>query len=175
MSKGLIVLGYPGIGKSSIAGWNNCIDLESSMFHKMELGDFWYKIYCQVAIDIADQGYTVLVSTHKEVIDYFKQALKRKVNSERVKVIIFAPPKTMKAEWVDRLNKRYHEIPIPKNERALRRAENNWAGDLNMLNDSGITMYSPESMDYDLKNYICDMQKKYLGVDRKENLNDSYR
>ena len=29
---GLIICGYPGVGKSSIAGWNNCIDLESSYF-----------------------------------------------------------------------------------------------------------------------------------------------
>lgn len=32
MKKGLIICGYSGVGKSSIAGWNNCIDLESSYF-----------------------------------------------------------------------------------------------------------------------------------------------
>ena len=36
--KGLIICGYPGIGKSSIAGWNNCIDLESSYFSRDEKG-----------------------------------------------------------------------------------------------------------------------------------------
>jgi broad-specificity NMP kinase len=32
MSNKLIICGYPGIGKSSIAGWDHCIDLESSKY-----------------------------------------------------------------------------------------------------------------------------------------------
>lgn len=37
MSRELIICGYPGVGKSSIAGWNNCIDLETE--------DNWPELY----------------------------------------------------------------------------------------------------------------------------------
>lgn len=60
----MIYSGYPGIGKSTIAGKYNCIDLESSNFGK-ESG--WEKIYCQVAKDLSDQGYNVFVSTRKQL------------------------------------------------------------------------------------------------------------
>ena len=77
---GLIICGYPGVGKSSIAGWHNCIDLESSFFsHRADIPqklDYWVPQYCQVAIDLALQGYTVFTSTHHAVIEYFKKSSK---------------------------------------------------------------------------------------------------
>ena len=52
--KGLIVIGYQGIGKSSIGGKYNCIDLESSNFYIDDKRDNdWYKIYCNIkTVDI---------------------------------------------------------------------------------------------------------------------------
>ena len=60
MSKGLIICGYPGIGKSSCAGWNGAIALESSTFSQ-EMGMMnWIPIYVKTAIQLAEQGFTVL-------------------------------------------------------------------------------------------------------------------
>ena len=43
----MIVVGYQGIGKSSIGGKHNCIDLESSNFYiDGKRDNDWYKIYC---------------------------------------------------------------------------------------------------------------------------------
>lgn len=46
----MIVVGYPGIGKSTLCQHReNCIDLESSCFDKSNKN--WYKDYCNVAVD----------------------------------------------------------------------------------------------------------------------------
>ena len=47
----MIVIGYQGIGKSSLAGRNNIfIDLESGNFWvDGKRADDWYKPYCQIA------------------------------------------------------------------------------------------------------------------------------
>ena len=71
MTKGLVIIGYQGIGKSSLAGWNKCIDLESgNFFVGNKRADDWYIPYCQTALNIANQGYTVFVSSHKEVREF---------------------------------------------------------------------------------------------------------
>lgn len=47
----MIYVGYPCIGKTSIAGKNNFIDLESSLFNNGS--DNWAKTYADVAIDLS--------------------------------------------------------------------------------------------------------------------------
>lgn len=165
MSKGLIVCGYPGVGKSAVAGWSNCIDLESSFFRISDSDkNRWEIMYCRTAVDLAEQGYTVLTSTHESVIGYLKNM--PDITHGFVKLIIFAPQKSMKEEWVERLKKRYHDIPTEKNKRALDRAEHNWAGDLEMLNKSKVQVWYPETINYNFRHYISDMQAMYL--DKKE-------
>ena len=83
--KGLIICGYPGIGKSSIAGWNNCIDLESSYFSRDEKGfalcdTDWVTRYCKLAFDLARQGFTVLLSCHELVRNQLKEMKDTKSN-----------------------------------------------------------------------------------------------
>jgi len=110
--KGLIVCGYPGVGKSSIAGWNKCVDLESSYFsyrpaYDVHDGicvnipvrtDVWTKQYCPIAINLANQGFIVMTSYHKSVIEYFMSAIYPKNVSGAV---IFAPDRRYKKEWID--------------------------------------------------------------------------
>ena len=64
----MIISGYQGIGKSTLAGKNNCIDLESGNFWVgRKRSDDWYKIYCNIAVHLSRQGYTVFVSSHEVV------------------------------------------------------------------------------------------------------------
>ena len=59
----MIISGYQGIGKSSLAGKNNCIDLESGNFWvDGKRADDWYKQYCQIANHLTEQGYRVFFS-----------------------------------------------------------------------------------------------------------------
>ena len=123
MKKGLIICGYPGIGKSSIAGWNNCIDLESSYFSHDKQGREispmdWQSIYCKLAMDLACQGYTVMVSTHEGVRVEFKK-LKIHRRYKDIQIVIFCPRLGMKEEWAIRLVNRYIKTNNEKDLRAF--------------------------------------------------------
>ena len=64
----MIIVGYPGIGKSTLCQYrDNCIDLESSCFDKLNKN--WYKDYCNVAVDLHKQGNIALVSNHESVYE----------------------------------------------------------------------------------------------------------
>lgn len=54
----MIICGFPGVGKSTLARNSNWIDLESTPFAKN------WEIYANVAQHMLRQGYNVLVSTH---------------------------------------------------------------------------------------------------------------
>lgn len=59
----MIICGFPGVGKSTMAKFSQWVDLESTPFKKNWL------LYAEVAKHMSDNGYTVMVSTHKEMLD----------------------------------------------------------------------------------------------------------
>lgn len=157
--KGLIICGYPGIGKSHVGGWNNCIDLESGFFSYRngmpQKTEYWVPQYCGLAVDLALQGYTVLVSTHKEVI---QQLMMNKEWALHGDTVIFCPDHRYKNEWVKRLEKRYNTDRSEKNKRSLERVKEHFRDDLSYMHDYGLPIYMPAAMDYDLKDYITMIQ-----------------
>lgn len=150
--KGLIVIGYQGIGKSTWSGSNSFIDLESGNFWIGDKRyDDWYIPYCQIAMSLADQGYIVFVSSHKVVVDFLKSVpLPKNVG----KVIIFCPRRTMKDEWIERLKNRYERTNLEKDRKALLNAQDRFEENIVELVSSGLPVYQPEAMDYDLPSYI---------------------
>jgi len=54
----MIICGFPGIRKSTLAKFSNWVDLESTPFEKD-----WVR-YAKVAKHMSDNGYNVMVSTH---------------------------------------------------------------------------------------------------------------
>jgi hypothetical protein len=164
--KGLIICGYPGIGKTSISGYRKCIDLESSDFKKDDKS--WIEQYCWMALRLASQGFTVLTSTHRDVIEYFKIS---KTMFDKLNVagpVIFCPPSLMEDEWKNRLKKRCDTDPSGKNQRAFDRAALHWRDDISYLFNCGLPVIYPEAIDYDLRNYIYYIQNKYLGEEYKD-------
>jgi len=120
MSKGLIICGYPGIGKTSCAGWNGTIDLESSTFSQ-EMGMMnWIPMYVKTAIQLAEQGFTVFVSTHREVRKYLAS------NPSKIPVVIFCPKVEWKEQWIARLQARYDQSKDSKDLRALKHVQDFW-------------------------------------------------
>ena len=67
----MIIIGYQGIGKSTLSARNlKYVDLESSNFWfddpetKQRVRHFnWYEMYCNVAEYLSRQGYVVFVSS----------------------------------------------------------------------------------------------------------------
>jgi len=58
-----IICGFAGIGKSALAKSGLAVDLESTPFKKN------WDLYSDVAIHMANSGYTVMLSCHKELRD----------------------------------------------------------------------------------------------------------
>lgn len=145
----MIITGYQGIGKSTLASKNDkIIDLESGCFWKtndfvnldtaQEHPDYtiedversrpkdWYIYYCQMAEHLSKQGYIVFVSCHPVVREYLSQ------KSTEPFCAIF-PAKKIKYAWLDRLSKRYNASKLEKDLRALRQAENSYDTDISRL------------------------------------------
>ena len=150
--KGLIMIGYQGIGKSSCAGKNDCIDLESGNFWiGDERSEDWYIPYCQIAMNLADQGYTVFVSSHKVVRE---QLASMPLLPNVGKVVVFCPESRFKKEWIQRLQDRYDKTGLVKDYKALMNAKDRYTETIRKLFDSGFPVYYPAWMDYDLMDYV---------------------
>lgn len=117
--KSAIVVGYQGIGKSSVASKREgFIDLESSCFYIDDVRpDNWYIAYVQVAIELAGQGNVVFMSSHKCVRDELYRIFT--TYGLTIPLVIVHPDQSLRWEWTDRLYWRYRSIPSDKNMKAL--------------------------------------------------------
>ena len=150
--KGLIMIGYQGIGKSSCAGKNDCIDLESGSFWvDGKRAEEWYIPYCQIAMHLANQGYTVFTSSHKVVRD---QLASMPLLPRVGKVVVFCPESRFKTEWIQRLQDRYDKTRLDKDYKALMNAKDRYTENIRELFDSGFPVYYPAWMDYNLMDYV---------------------
>ena len=123
----MIIVGFPGIGKSSVCSEQfnidkSCIDLESSNFSKQP---GWEIDYVNVAMDLSRQGYIVFVSSHKEV----RMALKS--FAEPSSVLLVFPALELEDMWLERLRNRYQSTHSTKNYKALEYMLNNYKSAVN--------------------------------------------
>lgn len=123
----MIIIGYPGIGKSTLAGRDHkYIDLESSNFKvDDERQEDWYKVYCKVAEDLSMQGYIVFVSSHSVVRETLK--------SSEEDVAVVYPVGTLEKRWVTKLRDRYNKTNSEKDRMAYERAKDHFNEDIASL------------------------------------------
>lgn len=123
----MIIIGYPGIGKSTLAGRDHkYIDLESSNFKvDDERQEDWYKVYCKVAEDLSMQGYIVFVSSHSVVRETLK--------SSEEDVAVVYPVGTLEKRWVSKLRDRYNKTNSEKDRMAYERAKDHFNEDIASL------------------------------------------
>lgn len=110
----MIIIGYPGIGKSTLAGrYKEYIDLESSNWNSPDntKPDNWWWSYGKVAEDLSRQGYRVFVSCHPQVQKYFEESNEY--------VMVCYPSLHMKDDWTLKLAHRYEQDRSMKNLAAL--------------------------------------------------------
>ena len=152
--RGLIVIGYQGIGKTSLASdiSNKVIDFESSLF-KQPNGlrrDDWYVTYCKQAISIANQGFVVCTSSHKSVRQEFE-----KTKPDTVDILSVYPSLELKDLWIKRLRQRHLVDMSEKNTAALIDAMTNYEKSIeDMENDILFYKIVLESTNYRLFNLI---------------------
>ena len=150
----MIVIGYQGIGKSTLAGRDNkFIDLESGNFWiDDKRADDWYKPYCKIAEHLSQQGYIVFVSSHEVV-------RKQLAKSNEIIAIVY-PSIDLKDEWIKKLEDRYKKSGSEKDYKALMNAKDRYEENTKELcNDADkYSMFKIEltQMEYDLESaLIC--------------------
>lgn len=144
----MIIIGYQGIGKSTLArNKAGYIDLESGCFwHNGSRIDDWYIYYCQIAEHLSAQGNVVFVSSHKVVKDFLKSSNER--------VICIYPSILLSDEWKLKLHRRYEETKLTKDYKAWMNAEEMYHVNISELMMCGIPHAEIDHMDYDLESII---------------------
>lgn len=153
----MIIMGYPGIGKSSVAKEDyRFIDLDSAdrLIHgKYGRNKRWEEAYCNMALLLSKQGYIVFVSTHPEV-------RKRIIAKEKNPVLCY-PNIALKDEWIKRLYSRYQDRKNRPTHNAWRRAKDHFDEDYDSLSKEKCNQLILYDMDYNLKKDILEL-KSYL-------------
>ena len=152
----MIVIGYQGIGKSTLAGRERrYIDLESGNFWiDGKRAEDWYKPYCQIAEHLSRQGYTVFVSSHEVV--------RKQLEDTGETVVVIYPAINLRDYWVDKLHQRYMDSGLEKDWKALKNAEERFDENIRELEES-VFAYKLviEKPDYDLEAMLVNFRNEY--------------
>jgi len=142
----MIYVGYQGIGKSSISGKNNCIDLESGNFWVDDKRvDDWYKIYVNIAEHLSNQGYKVFMSSHKIV--------REELNKRKIEFKVIMPSIFLKEQWIKRLQQRYDKSHLEKDYKALMNVKECYEENIeDLLQENHIIQI--QDINYDLNDLI---------------------
>lgn len=148
----MIIVGYQGIGKSTLAkNGNGFIDLESSNFfvNGVRQND-WYIPYCNIAMNLSEQGYTVFVSSHECVRNYLS------FHADQTRLVIVCPSLRLKDQWIEKLEKRYQDTGLVKDYKAMMNAKDRYEENIKeLMNTVGFEILQIDTMDYKLSDVIA--------------------
>lgn len=153
---GVVVVGYPGVGKSTLAEkYLQFVDLESNSFKIAdEHVDDWEVIYCQAAEHIATEGRIVFISSHKMVRDYLLSL----PQYNDVKIMAVVPSVELKDDWIQKLKDRCDESWLEKDYYAYLRAKDYYEEDIQNLKadfaEKSLPVVELTSLEYDLRGLI---------------------
>ena len=146
----MIICGYQGIGKSTLANaGNGYIDLESgNFFVGGNRHDDWYIPYCKIAMNLSDQGYCVFISSHSVVREY----LADKVLLD--KRVVF-PSLELKDAWISKLKTRWEDSNKDKDYRAYMNAVEKYDENIrDLMNQDGFLPLPINDINYNLYEVI---------------------
>ena len=133
-----IIIGYQGIGKSTISNINSgFIDLESSNFWIDGVRDEnWFKVYCNIAINLSSQNYYVFISSHKVIREYLIHLKNTGLHDEIMCIV--CPSLDLKNQWIEKLQQRYDRTGLDKDYKALMNAKEMYTENItDLLNEKG--------------------------------------
>ena len=155
----MIIVGYQGIGKSTLAGRDNrFIDLESSNFWvDGKRSDDWYKPYCQIAEHLSQQGYIVFTSSHEVV--------RNQLVGSKEPVVVVYPAAELKDAWINKLEERYCREATEKNFKALMNAKDRYEENIHELATCNIPFkLMLNNIDYDLEASLIHFRNRDLNL-----------
>lgn len=130
----MIIVGYQGIGKSTLAG-------------HYKRSDDWYIPYCQMAVHLSQQGFTVFTSSHEVVRNQLK--------NYNEKVVVCYPSEELKTKWIEKLHDRWIRTSLDKDYKALANAEAMYSDNIKELeNEKEFYHLVITDIDYDLKDLV---------------------
>lgn len=149
----MIIIGYQGIGKSTLSGKNKCIDLESGNFWFYDLETYqkvryndWYVPYCNIANHLSEQGYIVFTSSHEVVREELKKS--------KEKIYVVFPSIKLKDKWIEKLEDRYNQTGLDKDYKALMNAKDRYEENISELRKCGLSVFEILDMDYSLDEIV---------------------
>lgn len=162
----MIIFGYPGIGKTTLATSDRLhlnitdmvVDLDSSFFSDLD-DPFWYKRYTHLAEYISKQGYLVMLSTHEKVVSSLKKSPEKK--------LIIVPSPDLKDKWIEKLDKRRQKTNLFKDKKAYLHVKERFDSDFEMLKKAsewpGYDILVLDSPNYELS-YVLERALQGLEV-----------
>jgi hypothetical protein len=153
----MIIIGYQGIGKSSLAGRDHkYIDLESGNFWvDGKRAEDWYKPYCQIANHLSQQGYVVFTSSHEVV--------RKELENSKELVVVCYPSLKLKDMWIDKLENRYRDTGLEKDYKALMNAKDRFEENIKELANSYFYhKIELKDTDYDLEAALVHFRNRDL-------------
>ena len=155
----MIISCYPGVGKTSLARKRlDIVDLDSSLFTDKDRKGNWAENYIRIAQALSDQGYIVLVSSHKEVRELL-------LNRTGIPFGEIFPDEKLYDEWVEKLRVRWETTGNASDCEAYWRVKLNYYSDIHdMWRDFEIRSFGDgmakmvtdtiRDMNYDLEEVI---------------------
>ena len=174
----MIIFGYQGIGKSSLANSPTgalYIDLESSMFRTPmhpERSEDWFQAYGNIVCDLDKQGKFVFSACHQQIRDYIAS----EKNIKGVVAAICYPSLELREEWLYRLRQRWMDTQLPKDKAALDFAEASYSSSIKALDkDTDYDHIILHNMNYNLMNiFISYYNYKYYEISNETEDAQSY-
>ena len=150
----MIIVGYQGIGKSTLAKKDlKYIDLESSnTFIDKKRPEGWEVIYVNFANCLSNQGYNVFISSHSIV--------RQELIMRNIKFISLFPSERLKKQWVKKLEDRYNETKLIKDFKALENAKNCFINNVRDIKKDSKVYCEITDMNYDLKEILKQYEKE---------------
>lgn len=143
----MIIIGYQGIGKSTLAGTDKFIDLESGNFWvDGKRADDWYKPYCNIAEHLSSQGFIVFTSSHEVV--------RKQLRGSKEIVVVAYPSISLKDEWIDKLKKRYESTNLEKDYKAYMNAVDRYEDNIKELMSEEFNHICIVDINYNLQKLI---------------------
>ena len=174
----MIIFGYQGIGKSSLANSPTgalYIDLESSMFRTPmhpERSEDWFQAYGNIVCDLDKQGKFVFSACHQQIRDYIAS----EKNIKGVVAAICYPSLELREEWLYRLRQRWMDTQLPKDKAALDFAEASYSSSIKALDkDTDYDHIILNNMNYNLMNILISYYNyKYYEISNETEDAQSY-